>query len=142
MITIEKSTKDEIKAFNAKEWVATDVRYYGKGRHWIEEEFVFKAVENGEIVGTIYGKFAEGVLYIDDLIVTKDRRSLGIGRKLMEKAEAFGLKLKAHKAYLITGKDWDEARGFYEKLNYKKTGDFVNHYNNSDFVIYEKFFSF
>lgn len=140
MITIEKSTKDEIKKFNAKEWVATDVKYYGKGKNWIEKDFVFKAVENGKIVGTIYGKFAAGVLYIDDLIVTKDKRSLGIGRKLMQKTEDFGLQLKAHKAYLITGEDWDKARGFYEKLGYKKTGDFVNHYHNSDFVIYEKFF--
>ena len=138
MITISKSTKAEIKPFNAKEWVATDVKYYGEGRNWVEKEFVFKAEENGEIIGTIYGKFAAGVLYIDDLIVTKAKRNLGAGRKLVEKAEDFGRKLKAHKAYLITGEDWEEARGFYEKLGFKKTGDFVNHYHNSDFVIYEK----
>ncbi len=140
MITISKSTKAEIKKFNAKEWVATDVKYYGKGKNWKEEVFVFKAVEEGEIVGTIYGKFAAGVLYVDDLIVTKAKRCLGIGRSLMEKAEEFGKTMKAHKAYLITGEDWNEARGFYEKLGYKKTGDFVNHYHHSDFVIYEKFF--
>jgi ribosomal protein S18 acetylase RimI-like enzyme len=140
MIVIEKSTKEEIKPFNAKEWVATDVKYYGKDHDWIEEEFVFKAVEGEEIVGTIYGKFAAGVLYVDDLIVTKTKRSLGIGRSLMERAEEFGKLMKAHKVYLITGEDWNEARGFYEKLGYKKTGDFVNHYRNSDFVIYEKLF--
>jgi hypothetical protein len=81
MITISKSTKEEIKPFNAKEWVATDVKYYGENNDWVEEVFVFKAVEEGEIVGTIYGKFAAGVLYIDDLIVTKPKRNLGIGRK-------------------------------------------------------------
>jgi ribosomal protein S18 acetylase RimI-like enzyme len=139
MIAIKKSTKKEIKKFNAKEWVAIDVKYYGKGKTWEEKDFVFKAVDDGEIVGTIYGKFAAGVLYIDDLIVTKSKRGLGIGKMLMKKAEDFGLQLKAHKAYLITGKDWD-VRGFYESLGYKKTGDFVNHYHNSDFVIYEKFF--
>jgi ribosomal protein S18 acetylase RimI-like enzyme len=138
MITVQKSTKTEIKPFNAKEWVATDVKYYGEGKDWVEKDFVFKAEENGEIVGTIYGKFAAGVLYIDDLIVTKTKRGSGIGRMLMEKAEEFGKSMKAHKSYLITGEDWNEARGFYEKLGYKKTGDFVNHYNNSDFVIYEK----
>jgi ribosomal protein S18 acetylase RimI-like enzyme len=138
MIIVSKSTKEEIKPFNAKEWVATDVKYYGKGHDWIEKEFVFKAVENGEIVGTIYGKFAAGVLYIDDLIVTKAKRGLGVGRMLMEKAEEFGKSMKAHKAYLITGGTWREARGFYEKMGYKKTGDFINHYHNSDFVIYEK----
>lgn len=140
MIIVEESTKEEIKKFNAKEWVATDVKYYGRGKNWIEKDFVFKAVDSGEIVGTIYGKFAAGVLYIDDLIVTKIKRGLGIGKMLMEKAEELGHKLKAHKAYLITGEDWSQARGFYEKLGYKKTGDFVNHYHNSDFVIYEKFF--
>jgi hypothetical protein len=32
MITVTKSTKAEIKPFNAKEWVATDVKHYGKGK--------------------------------------------------------------------------------------------------------------
>jgi len=137
MITVSKSTKAEIKPFNAKEWVATNVKHYGKPDNWIEEEFVFKVVEDGEIVGTIYGEFAAGVLYIDDLIVAKTKRNLGIGKMLMEKAEEFGKDLKAHKSYLITWEDGDVI-GFYEKLGYKKTGDFVNHYYHSDFVIYEK----
>jgi ribosomal protein S18 acetylase RimI-like enzyme len=139
MITIEKSSKTEIKPFNAKEWVATNVKHYGKPDNWIEEEFVFKAVEDGEIVGTIYGEFAAGVLYIDDIVVAKDKRGSGIGRMLMEKAEEFGRTLKAHKSYLITWED-GAVTGFYEKLGYKKTGDFVNHYYHTDFVIYEKFF--
>ena len=140
MITISESTKAEIKPFNAKEWVATDVKYYGKGKKWVEKNFVFKATDDGEIVGTIYGKFAAGVLYVDDLIVAKDKRNLGIGRLLMEKAESFGLEMKAHKIYLITWEDSD-VEGFYEKLGYKKTGDMVNHYHHTDFIIYEKFFN-
>jgi GNAT superfamily N-acetyltransferase len=140
MITISASTKAEIKPFNAKEWVATDVKYYGKVKKWIEKNFVFKATEDGEIVGTIYGKFAAGVLYIDDLIVAKDKRNLGIGSMLMERAEQFGLQMKAHKIYLITWEDSDVG-SFYEKLGYKKTGDMVNHYHHTDFVIYEKFFN-
>jgi len=136
MITIENSTKEEIKEFNAKQWVATDVITSEKDK---EEKFVFKAVEDGEIVGTIYGKYADGILYIDDLVVTKSKRNLGVGRMLMEKAERFGQKLKAHKAYLVTGKDW-EVRGFYEKLGYKLTGDFANGLESNDLVVYEKFF--
>jgi GNAT superfamily N-acetyltransferase len=136
MITIEKSSKAEIKEFNAGQWVATDVLTSEKNKG---EVFVFKAMEDGEIVGTIYGRLADGVLCIDDLVVTKNKRGLGIGRSLMEKAEAFGRKLKARKAYLITGKDWD-VRGFYEKLGYKLTGDFANGSDSNDLVVYENLF--
>jgi ribosomal protein S18 acetylase RimI-like enzyme len=140
MITINTSTKEEIKDFNAKEWKTADEKYYGKHEPWLEEDFVFKAEEDGKIVGNIYGKFATGTLYIDDLIVSPDKRGSGIGKMLMQKAEDFGLALHAHKAFLVTGKDWSEARKFYESLGYKKTGDFVKHYHKADFVIYEKFF--
>jgi hypothetical protein len=45
MITVTKSTKAEIKSFNAKEWVVTDVKHYRKGKDWKEEVFVFKALK-------------------------------------------------------------------------------------------------
>lgn len=138
MITVSKSTKGEIKKFNYKEWIDADISYYGKYEPWIERNFVFKAEENSEIVGNIYGKFGGGILYIDDLIVAKNKRGLGIGKILMQKAEEFGLGLKAHKVWLVTGKNWSGARGFYESLGYKQTGEFLNHYKHKDFVIYEK----
>lgn len=138
MIAISKSTKGEINKFNFKEWRDADVMYYGKYEPWVERSFVFKAEDNGEIAGDIYGKFAGGVLFIDDLIVAKDKRGLGIGKMLMQKAEEFGLSLKAHRVYLLTGKTWNSPRGFYESLGYKKTGDLADHYKHADFVIYEK----
>jgi ribosomal protein S18 acetylase RimI-like enzyme len=137
MITISKSTQDEIKEFRDREWVGADLKYYGKSTGWIEEDFVFKAVEDGKIVGIIAGKYQEGVLYIDDLIVAKDKRGLGVGKALIKKAEDFAIGKGGHKAYLITGKNW-EVRKFYELLGYENTGEFKNHYRHVDFVIYEK----
>ncbi len=138
MITISKSTKAEIKKFNDFEWIDADKKYYGKAVHWVRKDFVFKAVEDGEIVGNIYGKFGSGVLYIEDLMVAKDKRGQGIGKMLMQKAEDFGRELKAHKAWLLTGKTWEGSRTFYESLGYKQTGELLNHYKHKDFVIYEK----
>jgi ribosomal protein S18 acetylase RimI-like enzyme len=139
MITISKSTSEEIKEFNQTEWIEADVKYYGKQNVWVEKDFVFKAEEGGKIVGSISGKFAAGVLYIDDLIVAKNQRGKGIGKMLMKKAEDFGREMNAHKAYLITKKDGNLAvRKFYENLGYAKIGDFKNHYHRFDFVIYEK----
>ncbi len=139
MVNIIKSSLEEIKDFNEKEWVFADQKYYGEGNGWKEEEFVFKAEEYGQIVGSISGKFEEGVLYIGDLIVAKDKREKGIGKMLLEKAEEFGKNMGAHKSYLITGEDWD-VRKFYEDLGYKNTGGFKNHFRHVNFVVYEKLF--
>lgn len=137
MITINKSTNEEIKEFNDREWIGADAKYYGKTTGWINEKFVFKAEENGIIVGSIVGKYEEGVLYIEDLIVAKDKRKLGIGRSLVEKAEEFGRKKGGHKAYLITGKTW-KVRKFYKALGFIKTGELADHFRHVNFVIYEK----
>lgn len=137
MIIISKSTSEEIKEFNDREWVDADLKYYGITREWIKEKFIYKAEEDEKIVGAIIGKYEEGVLYIDDLIVAKDKRDLGIGRALVKKVEEFGKEMGGHKAYLITGKTWD-VRKFYESLDYVKAGELKNHFRHLDFVIYEK----
>lgn len=137
MITISKSTGEEIKEFNDREWVDADLKYYGKTSEWIKEKYVFKAEEDGKIVGAIAGKYEEGVLYIDDIIVAKSKRGLGIGKSLIKRSEEFGKEKGGHKTYLITGKTW-EVRKFYESLGFIKTGELKNHFRHVDFVIYEK----
>jgi ribosomal protein S18 acetylase RimI-like enzyme len=137
MITVSKATSEEIKEFNNQEWIAADLKYYGKTSAWIKEKYFFKATENGEIVGAIIGKYEAGVLYIDDLIVAKEKRNLGIGKALVKKAEVYGKEMGGHKVYLITGKTW-EVRKFYDSLGFIKTGELLNHYRHVDFVIYEK----
>ncbi|MDO8424695.1 MAG: GNAT family N-acetyltransferase, partial [bacterium] len=64
-------------------------------------------------------------------------RGKGMGRKLMEQVEAFSKKMRAHKIYLFTGKNWNAGR-FYETLGYKKTADLPKHFFEVDFVIYSK----
>ena len=139
MIKILESTAEEIKEFNGFEWKEADRIFYGENKVWKEQDFVFKAVEKGEIIGSAYGKFSAGVLYIDDLIIKKNKRGKGIGKKLMEKVLGWGKDMAAHKAYLVTKKeDNSMARSFYEKLGFLKKGEFKNHYHRFDFVIYEK----
>ncbi|MCL6096561.1 MAG: GNAT family N-acetyltransferase [Patescibacteria group bacterium] len=137
MIAISKSTGEEIKEFNDREWVDADNKYYGNTSEWIKEKYVFKAEEDGKIVGAVIGKYEEGVLYIDDVIVAKNKRNLGVGKALVKKAEMYGKEMGGHKAYLITGKTW-QVRKFYESLGFVKTGELKNHYRHVDFVIYEK----
>lgn len=137
MIVIQKSTKGEIRKFDAMAWKDANIEHYGGPIRWIEKGFTFKATEDREIVGTIVGKFSAGVIYVDDLVVAKNHRGKGIGKLLIQKAEDFGKKMGAHKAYLFTGNGWD-AEKFYQNTGYKKTGILLNHFLHKDFVIYEK----
>lgn len=137
MITVSLATREAIKDFNQVEWHGVDMEHYGKPVDWNEKEFVFKAEENGKIVGTITGKQESGILYIGGLIVAKSERGKGVGKKLLEKAEEFGKKEGAHKANLSTGKNWDATK-FYEALGYKQVAILLNHHFHKDFVIYEK----
>ncbi len=42
LITISKSTSEEIQEFNDREWVAADTKYYGQATGWIKEKYILK----------------------------------------------------------------------------------------------------
>jgi predicted N-acetyltransferase YhbS len=138
MIKVFKSTNKEVAAFGKREWAFVNVEHYGKNLDYKQKDFVFKAVDDGEIVGSIKLSHEAGVLTINYLIVAHDKRGLGIGKILTLKAEEQGKKLEAHKIYLVTGKGWD-AEKFYQALGYKQSGILKNHNFREDFVSYEKF---
>lgn len=138
MMIISSATKDEVKEFNIREWHGVDVEHYGRPVEWNQKDFLFKATDGDEILGTVSGEHESGVIYIYGLIVAEGKRGQGIGKALMEKAEAFGKEMKAHKIHLITGKDWGSNK-FYESLGYKKIADLPQHHFRKDFVVYNKF---
>ena len=137
-IKITESTWKETKAFGDKEWPFANLEHYGGKVDYNQKDFIFKAAEDGNIVGTIKGSHEAGVIYISYLIIAHDKKGQGIGKLLTLKAEDFGKKLDAHKVYLQTGKGW-EAEKFYQKLGYKKVAILLKHHFKKDFVIYEKF---
>lgn len=136
-VVILPAKKDELKEFSIREWHDVDIEHYGRTVEWNLKEFVFKATENGAVLGMISGKHESGVLYIEDIIVGKEKRISGIGKALMKAAEEFGKSQGAHKAYLLTGKTWGAAQ-FYESLGYTKCGDLPDHHFHTDFVAYSK----
>ena len=137
MVRINKAIQREITKFNKKMWRGEDIEHYGEPVRWIERNFIFKATEQGKIIGTIKAKFEVGVIYIGNLIVVRDKRGQGVGRKLVEKVEKAGRRLGAHKIFLFTMEKWDATK-FYKKLGFKKTANLPKHYRKRDFVIYSK----
>ncbi len=136
-VDVTKATKGEIKAFDERAWHGENIEHYGKPVEWVEKKFVFKATENGKIIGAIKGKFEVGVIYINTLIVDKSKRRQGVGRQLIERVEKFGKQLHAHKIFLFTMEEW-KASQFYKSLGYRKTGNLPKHYLKKNFVIYSK----
>ena len=136
-VVILPAKKDELKEFSIREWHGVNEEHYGRDVEWNFKEFVFKAMENGTVVGMISGKHESGVLYTEDIIVGKEKRHTGIGKALMKAAEEFGKSQGAHKAYLLTGKTW-KATKFYESLRYEQCGDLPDHHFHTDFVAYSK----
>jgi len=137
MLTIQPAVQEDLHDFSIREWHTVDIEHYGKPVEWNLKEFLFKAVDEDGVVGMISGKHESGVLYIEDVLVGQNARRKGIGKKLMKHTEVYGKKLGAHKAYLITGKNWEAAK-FYESLGYNKCGDLPDHHFHKDFVAYSK----
>jgi ribosomal protein S18 acetylase RimI-like enzyme len=137
-IKISKASEKEIAKFNKKMWRGEDIEHYGQPVKWVKKDLIFKAAEQGRVVGTVKARYEVGVVYVRNLIVAKEKRGEGIGRRLMERVEKAGKKLGAHKMFLFTMEKWKACR-FYRKLGYKKTGDLPKHFLKRNFVIYSKF---
>ncbi len=132
MFTISPAkTTDSLNA----EWRKLDAIHFGKPVEWVEKSFIFKAEENGKLIGLIEGKYEPGVLFISALMTAQAARGKGVGTALIERAEAFGKELGAHKTWLTTGKHWSE-NAFYQKLGFQKIADLPDFYLHVDFVIY------
>lgn len=139
-ITSLKNKSKKVSDFRRNEWGLVHPEHFGGKQDkelWTYRKFMFKAEENGKIVGSLDGNYLAGVMYIDQLIVKSDKRGLGIGKKLMDRAEVLAKKSKIHKMYLFTGVDWKSVK-FYEALGYIKEAKINNYYEHKDFWFMSK----
>lgn len=139
IVSLKSKTK-KIRDFNKREWELVHPEHFGGKQntsYWNKKKFFFVAEENGEMLGTLDGDYLAGVMYISQLIVDKEKRGLGIGKKLMEVAENLAKKERLHLIYLKTGVDW-KAVNFYESLGYRKETRLNNFYEKKDFWVMVK----
>jgi ribosomal protein S18 acetylase RimI-like enzyme len=74
--------------------------------------------EAGELLAGMMAVISWEWLFIEALWVSDDLRGLGVGRKLMEQAQAHALESGCHSAWL----DTFQARPFYEAIGYEVFG--------------------
>ena len=78
-----------------------------------------------KVCGGMWGATSYGWLYTQLLVVPEPARGTGVGKRLMEMAEAQAIARGCHSAWLDTFQ-W-QARGFYEHIGYECFGE-LPHY--------------
>jgi ribosomal protein S18 acetylase RimI-like enzyme len=137
MIVIQTVQKDDVFDLNEGEWDLVNDKHFGEGIRWNTTQFRFGAIEDGKVVGLIFGKHESGTVFISNIIVFKGKRRQGIGTQLILKAEAFGKSYGDHKIWLISGAHYPEDP-FFENVGFKKEALLPNLYFNKDFIVYTK----
>lgn len=137
MIEIQEAKREDTFDINEEEWNYINDIHFGKGVRWNTTEFRFKAVEDGKIVGLIYGKHESGTIYVSNIIVFKGKRRQGIGTLLIKRAEEFGKEFGDHKIWLISGAHYEEAP-FFKALGFKEEAVLPDLYFHKDFIVYTK----
>lgn len=88
------------------------------------------------VVGGLVGATNLGWLHIRILSVPANRRQLGIGRELMDRAEAIARHRGCQASWVDTFSF--QAPGFYEKLGYRRFGDLPDYPPGYDRLFYWK----
>ena len=76
--------------------------------------------DDAQIVAGVAGETYCGWLFVKYLWVSDGLRGRGVGRELMDRAEALAIERGCHSAWLDTFSF--QARSFYEKLGYEEFG--------------------
>jgi ribosomal protein S18 acetylase RimI-like enzyme len=110
-------------------------------RHCPEDHHPFAftvATQKGRVVGGIDGTAYWGRLHVQNLHVDADWRGQGIGRRLMEMAEALARERGCHGINVDTFTF--QAPGFYEKLGFLKIGEVHGYFKDYRRIFYTKTF--
>lgn len=127
--TAKKEDAEEILALQ-KAAYASEGRLYGdpglppltqtleEMRADFERQLVLKALEEGEIVGSVRARMKEGSCLVGRLIVRPDRQGRGVGKLLMREIESRFP--RAERFRLFTGHRSDKALHIYAELGYEE----------------------
>ena len=103
------------------------------------DEHLFLAFEDGELVGCIFGKSQSGSLYVGKLAVWPHRQGEGIGRCLMQAAEDFARKTGLGALELDTRIELTENHVTFAALGFVKVAEHAHDgYDHTTFITMRK----
>lgn len=135
-IEINSATKESIPAitmlfndyrmFYKKENDIDSAKKFILDRFNNKDSFIFSASYNNKIVGftQVYPTFSslqmKKIYVLNDLYISKEYRSLGIGRRLIEHVKEIAKKNDINTIVLETASDNIKAKALYESLGFDK----------------------
>jgi len=85
----------------------------------------FGAVENGKVISTCYcliipnlTRLGSSIAFVENVVIDKEYRGQGLGRKVMEMAIEFARKNNCYKVILQSASFRKEAHQFYKNLGF------------------------
>lgn len=91
---------------------------------------------SGELIGGLVGRTAYGWLRVDWIWVLEAARGVGIGARLLSRAEDIARERGCHGVHLDTF--GFQAPGFYERLGYEAFGELPHYPNEEDTHVFFK----
>lgn len=105
---------------------------------WHEQRHEFAATIGGTVVGVLGLRIAASLAHVDSLIVAPEQRRTGIGRALLERAEAVANYYNCHKMTLEVPAA-RPPRAFFEACGYKLEAILPQHTWKLDVAVMRKF---
>ena len=119
-LTVRRGDEKEVLRFLREEWPAADEETFGRPLEWIAEPFALVLRRHRRVVAVLKGHFTGGVGSVDELIVGRGQRGLGVGSMLLERFEEEAGKRDCSRVVLraVRGSKAEEfyrTRGYYRE---------------------------
>jgi L-asparaginase len=86
-LTVGRGDEKEVRRFLREEWPAADEETFGRSVEWIAQPFALIVRHQRHTAAVLKGHFVGGVGSVDELIVRRNQRGMGVGSMLLERFE-------------------------------------------------------
>jgi L-asparaginase II/GNAT superfamily N-acetyltransferase len=109
----------EVLRFLREEWPWADEETFGRPVEWIAEPLVLALRRQRQILGVLKGHFVGGVGSVDELIVRRTQRGLGVGSMMLRRFEEEADRRECRRVVLRAVKG-SPAEDFYRRRGYHR----------------------
>ena len=128
------------RTFLDAEWLRINLELHGQDTAWEAplKTFVSARDASGELVGVAAFSIGNGIGYLQEIVVKKERRSQGIGNQLIGDFEERCRRRHCHKLYLEVEAANVRGQRFYERHGWQFECALRRHWRQQDIQMWAK----